>query len=129
MCDPHDPEIRALVATSDAETYTELADVIRQRFGEPRAWPVDLIAAVRLELCPPTSGQPSRFEADKAVYGFIGDRADLMSLDRLLAAGVAAFSRERFPSRSHLHRLVQAIRIDRRRALVAAEALPQGGAR
>jgi len=51
--DPTDPEIRAFIAASSAGTYSDLAAAIRAKFGEGRAWPVELIAATRGELCPP----------------------------------------------------------------------------
>lgn len=108
--DPTDPEIRAFIAASSAGTYSDLAAAIRAKFGEGRAWPVELIAAIRLELRPPRRFPPSRFDTDEQVAGFIADRADLLSLDRLLAAGAATFGKARFPSRSQLYRFVRRLR-------------------
>ncbi|MCF8504784.1 MAG: hypothetical protein K9G59_07705 [Caulobacter sp.] len=107
--DRNDPEIRAFVAASGAQTYSEMAADCMAKFGPDRAWPADLLAEVRREVRPPVSGGGSPYGADVEVIAFIRDRADLVKLDALLKAGRAAFG-NRFPPRSVLHRLVVKIR-------------------
>ena len=119
--DRTDPEIRAFVAASTARTYAEMAADCLARFGPDRAWPVELIAEVRRQVRPPVPGGGSRYEADTEVMAFIADRADLWTLDKLLAAGRVKFG-SRFPARSQLHRIIGKMR---RRAW--AEKSPLGG--
>jgi hypothetical protein len=110
MPDRNDPEIRSAVAASGAQTFTAMAAEIFSRFGAARAWPVSLVKAVYSELNPPRAGLRSRYEHDMEVVDFISDRADLVHLSDLVRIGVTIVGRERFPSRSHLHRLVIKVR-------------------
>lgn len=103
--DRSDPQIRALIGRSNAGSFSELAADIASIFGGERAWPVEWVSAVHRELRPHGRARRSRFLDDPAISEFIGDRGGLMSLDALLAAGIAQFGRDRFPSRSHLDRL------------------------
>ncbi len=105
-----DADIRAFIAASSATTYTELARAIFDTFGPDRAWTTKRISAVRRELRPRLPGGRSPYMADGQVMAFIRDRADLVSLDSIVAAGVAELGAGRFPGRTVLGRIVKRIR-------------------
>jgi hypothetical protein len=108
--DRTDPQIRDFILHSQAETWSDMAAEVLGRFGAERAWPAELIAEVRREMAPPKAGYASKYQADNEVMDFIGDRADLLTIDTILERGGAQFGPDRFPSRSHLHRLILSVR-------------------
>lgn len=110
--DPDDEEIRAFVMNSCLPTHSLIAKTVEVTFGRERAWPVALIRAVRATIV--RAGRRDRYKEDKPVLAFIADRADIATLDSLLAQGRATFGAERFPSRSHLHRMIAESRVEAR---------------
>lgn len=105
MPDIEDPEIRGFVLSSKLETYTEIAAAVADRFGSYRAWPVEMIRSVRAHRT--FDGSP--YEKDAEVMAFVADHLGNVTLDRMLAKGLATFG-PRFPSRTALGRLTQKLR-------------------
>lgn len=108
--DRNDREVRRFVAGKPAETFSGIAEAIAAKFGAERAWPAELVSEVWRELHPPRTGPRNRYAEDREMMTFIADRADLVTLDELRAAGLAKFGRKAFPSRSQLYRLVLEVR-------------------
>lgn len=101
--------LRRFIRESQApESFTHLAAELRARFGldiSPEA-AADLWRSIRM----PRPGRLARYERNEALMRFIADRADLVSLDKLLAKVAQAFGSHQTPSRSQLFRLVQQVR-------------------
>jgi hypothetical protein len=53
---------------------------------------------------------PSVYERDHEVMDLIIDCAPMLSLNKIMALGVAEFGPARFPSRSQLHRIIVKVR-------------------
>ncbi len=113
-----DAEIRAYILAAKEQTFPAIAASIAARFGDERAWPAELVAAVFRELRPPN--KRARFERDAELMAFIADRADIATRDDLRADAIAAFGPARVPSRSHFHRLIVKVREVTARAAVRA---------
>jgi hypothetical protein len=104
-----DPEVRRFIRTSPTpETFTHLAADLRSRFA------VDVTPTQAAELwralMRPRPGRAAVYEKNAALMAFIADRADLMTIDQLLARVRLEFGEVQAPSRTQLHRLVQRTR-------------------
>jgi hypothetical protein len=119
--DRRDPELRRWLLTAKAGTWSEMEALCLARFGAGRAWPAALLADVYFELFPPRRGYKSAYQADREVMQFIAQRAGLLPGDTILRAGISVFGKARFPSRTHLYRLIPKIQTETHRSAIQAE--------
>ncbi len=118
---PADEEIRAFVAAQPHRaTYSEIAAALRGRFGA-RAWSAEEIRRHCI-MQRRAVGYQGTLANNPAMATFIRDRMDRLKMSEIVDACEAAFPGCRIPSRSAVHRFIQA---ERERAL--SEGKPHHG--
>ena len=94
-------------------TFTEMAAVCLERFGVERTWSRAKILRYWDAFHPVRKGRSRRVDLDGELRAFLDDALGRLTLDRLVAACVARFGKERAPSRSAIHRYSQMSRRSR----------------
>jgi hypothetical protein len=104
------PEIRALIAASQAESFTDMAAEIAAVVGLDCAPSPKAVAEIHHEIYPPLGLlRRSRFDRRPEVVEFVADRFGLKSLDEIVRLGVEKFGAGNFPSRSGVGRMIMRI--------------------
>ena len=111
-----DEEVRrALLGAPRLFTYTELHDMLCERFGAARAWSRSAIARFFHARCV-RRGNASKLDKDAEVLAFVEDRLGRWSIDAIAAEARRRFGPKRAPSRSSIHRLHARLRLESRAA-------------
>jgi hypothetical protein len=84
-------------------TYAAIAEFCRRRFGK-RAWSRAKIVRYWCATHSIKSGRKLRIGLDAEVRAFVDDRLGRLTLSEISTECVAAFGKERAPSRSGIHR-------------------------